>query len=68
MPLTANDGMDLYDIIEMFCDWKAASKRNVDGSISKSIEIGQKRFNMSGQLVKIFKNTVKTQQKQGLVK
>lgn len=56
---TGIDGMDLFDIIEMFLDWKAASERHNDGDIMKSIDINQKRFNMSKQLAQIFKNTVK---------
>jgi len=53
------DGMDLFDVIEMFFDWKAASERHEDGDILKSIEINKKRFSMSEQLASIFKNTVK---------
>ena len=52
------DGMDLIDVIEMFCDWKAATKRHDDGDIRKSIEINQKRHRLSGQLAQIFLNTV----------
>lgn len=51
------DGMDLYDVIEMFWDWKAAGKRNKGGNIYKSIEENKERFNMSDQLYNIFKNT-----------
>lgn len=50
--------MNLIDIVEMFCDWLAASKRHKDGNVSKSIEINEKRFNMSYQLSSIFKNTI----------
>lgn len=53
------DDMNLMDVIEMFCDWWAASKRHNDGNINKSIEINGKRFNMSQQLIRIFENTVK---------
>lgn len=53
------DGMNLVDIIEMFADWKSASLRHNDGDINKSIEINTKRFNMSQQLVNIFKNSIK---------
>lgn len=53
------DGMNLLDLLEMFCDWKAATERHKDGDINKSIEINSKRFKMSDQLVNIFKNTVK---------
>jgi hypothetical protein len=51
-------GMSLLDVIEMFCDWKAATERHADGDISKSIEINKERFEMSDQLADIFKNTV----------
>lgn len=49
--------MNLLDIVEMLCDWKAASERHNDGNIRKSIEINANRFNMSPQLVKILENT-----------
>jgi hypothetical protein len=49
--------MDLYDIIEMFLDWKAATERHADGDILKSIEINKGRFKMSEQLYEIFLNT-----------
>jgi hypothetical protein len=50
--------MNLIDIIEMFCDWKAATKRHADGDMSKSIAINKDRFCMSDQLTSIFNNTV----------
>ena len=53
------NGMDLLDLVEMFMDWKAATERTKDGSISKSIEFNKDRFKMSEQLVSIFKNTVR---------
>lgn len=53
------DDMTLMDIIEMFCDWKAATQRMNDGNIRKSLELNKKRFNMSEQLFKIFENTIK---------
>lgn len=53
------DGMDLFDVVEMFFDWKAASERHEDGCIMKSIDINEKRFKMSSQLAQIFRNTVK---------
>jgi len=51
--------MTLVDLVEMFSDWLAATKRHADGDIMKSIEINQKRFNMSNDLVEIFKNTAR---------
>jgi hypothetical protein len=50
-------GMNLIDILEMFCDWYAATKRHNDGDIMKSIAINQKRFGYSDDLKAIFENT-----------
>jgi len=52
------DGMNLVDLIEMFCDWKAATLRHDDGDLIKSIIINSGRFNMTPQLVSIFLNSV----------
>lgn len=52
------DGMDLFDLLEMLVDWKAAGERHKDGSILKSLEINSKRFNLSPQLVSIFTNHI----------
>lgn len=49
--------MNLVDLLEMICDWKAASERHNNGNIRKSIEINADRFGMSPQLTKIFENT-----------
>lgn len=51
------DGMDLFDLIEMFFDWKAASERHADGNIYRSIEMNTERFDLSPQTVSIFTNT-----------
>jgi len=50
--------MNLIDIVEMLCDWKAATMRHNDGDIYKSIEQNQKRFGYSDELKQIFINTV----------
>jgi hypothetical protein len=50
-------GMSLLDIVEMFCDWKAATERHADGSLDKSIGINKKRFNYDDTLECIFQNT-----------
>lgn len=55
-PNGIND-MNLIDIMEMFCDWSAATARNKNGNLLKSIESNRQRFGMSDQLVNIFKNT-----------
>jgi hypothetical protein len=51
-------GMSLFDLVEMICDWKAATMRHADGDIMKSIEINQKRFGFSEELKQILINTV----------
>lgn len=53
------DGMNLIDLLEMFLDWLASTKRHADGDIMKSIEKNQKRFGMSDQLTAIFRNTAR---------
>ena len=53
------EDMTLVDILEMLCDWKAASLRQHDGNLLKSIEINANRFGYDDQLKKIFMNTAK---------
>lgn len=56
-PNGIND-MTLFDIVEMLCDWKAATERHATGNLHKSIEINTERFKMSPQLAEIFVNTI----------
>ena len=49
--------MNLVDIIEMFCDWYAATKRHDDGDIYKSIEHNRGRFLIGDQIAAVFTNT-----------
>ena len=51
--------MNLVDIIEMFCDWKASTLRMNDGNLLKSIELNASRFNIDDQLKQIFVNTAR---------
>jgi hypothetical protein len=51
--------MSLLDIVEMFCDWKAATERHADGSLERSIRINTERFKLTDQLSRIFENTRK---------
>ncbi len=52
-------GMNLLDLLEMLCDWKAATMRHGDGGIYTSLEINAERFGYSDELKKILLNTVK---------
>lgn len=51
-------GMNLVDLVEMFVDWLASTRRHADGDIRHSIEINRTRFGMSEDLVRVFQNTV----------
>jgi len=51
-------GMNLVDIVEMLCDWIAATNRK-GGDIFESIEYSQTRFGFSDELKQILINTVK---------
>lgn len=51
--------MTLIDLLEMICDWKAATMRHADGDISRSVENNQERFGYTNELKQIFVNTVK---------
>lgn len=51
------EDMNLLDLVEMFCDWKAATLRHHDGNLRKSIEHNRERFGLSPQLARILENT-----------
>lgn len=51
--------MDLIELVELICDWKAATLRHEDGNIMKSIEINQERFGFSDEVAQILRNTVR---------
>lgn len=48
-------GMDLFDLLEMFLDWKAASERQAGSELNLSISF--ERFKFEPQLQSIFRNT-----------
>lgn len=51
-------GMNLIDLVEMICDWFAATERHDTGDIRKSIEINQERFGYGDELKQILHNTI----------
>ena len=51
--------MNLVDIVEMLCDWKAAAERQHNGNLLTSIEQNATRFKMTDQLKQILLNTAK---------
>lgn len=52
-------GMTLIDLVEMFCDWKAASERHATGNIGQSMAINVVRFAISEQVAQILANTAR---------
>jgi len=52
-------GMTLVDLVEMFCDWKAASMRHADGNFLTSLAINETRFDLPEEVIEIFYNTAK---------
>jgi len=50
--------MSLLEVVEMLCDWKAATLRHPDGDIRKSIELNQSRFGYSDEFKGLLLNTV----------
>ena len=51
--------MNLVDILEMLCDWKASCSRQKNGNLLKSIEINSERFNIDEQLSQVLINTAR---------
>ena len=51
------NGMSLLDVLEMLCDWKAASERHANGDIARSLRINRERFGIGEQLAAILENT-----------
>jgi hypothetical protein len=54
------NGMDLFDLLEMLIDWKAATERHADGSITRSLDINKDRFSLSDQTLSLLANTVRS--------
>jgi hypothetical protein len=53
------NGMSLLDLIEMFCDWKAASERGLGNDFMEGLAYNRKRFFIDDQLFSILQNTAK---------
>jgi len=51
-------GMNLFDLLEMLCDWKAATLRHRDGSLEASLRINETRFAMPPAIVRLLRNTI----------
>jgi len=51
------ENMNLVDIVEMVCDWKAATLRHEDGCFVTSVEHNGTRFTLGKELTQIIMNT-----------
>jgi hypothetical protein len=52
--------MNLIELLEMICDWMAATQRSPNGDIHRSLDINRSRFGIDSQLFHVLKNTVNT--------
>lgn len=52
-------GMDLFDLLEMLFDWKAATLRHADGDLQKSLRVNAERYKIPEPILQILTNTVK---------
>lgn len=53
------NGMNLIDLLEMMCDWRAAAMRHANGDMAESLKQGKKRFKIEPQLAQILDNTAR---------
>ena len=52
------NGMSFLDLIEMWHDWRAATKKYETGNLENSINVNKKRFKLTKQLTDIMKNSI----------
>lgn len=50
-------GMDLMQVLEMLCDWKAATLRHADGDLRRSIEQNADRFGYGDEIRRLLLHT-----------
>jgi len=50
--------MDLVQLVEMLCDWVAATRRHDDGDIRQSIDLNADRFDYGRELRQLLHNSV----------
>jgi hypothetical protein len=49
--------MNLLQVLEMLCDWKAATMRHDDGDLGRSIEQNAERFGYGEEFARLLRNT-----------
>lgn len=59
-PVHGVEGMTLVDLVEMLCDWKAATERHQTGDLATSLDIQRDRFGLDEvALTNILENTAR---------
>lgn len=51
-------GMDLFDLLEMLLDWKAATLRHANGDLVDSLAKNAKRYDIPPALERVLANTI----------
>lgn len=49
--------MNLLQVLEMLCDWKAATERHADGDLDRSITQNAERFGYGPEFEELLRNT-----------
>lgn len=49
--------MSLLDVLEMLCDWKAATMRHADGDLARSIRLNAERYHFGPEIEALLRNT-----------
>jgi hypothetical protein len=52
--------MNLLQVTEMLCDWKAATLRHADGDLGRSIEQNAERFGYGDEVKRLLRNTAES--------
>ncbi len=53
------EDMNLMQVLEMLCDWKAATMRHADGDLARSIELNAERFAYGQRFKDLLTNTAR---------
>ena len=53
------NGMNLIDIMEMICDWRAAARRSPDKKLEDTLDYAADKYKIEPQLKKLIINTLK---------
>jgi hypothetical protein len=52
------NNMNLIDVVEMLCDWKASASRQNNGNLRLTISMNAEKFKIEPQFLKVLENTL----------